>query len=398
MLWTITLWIGVAGLVTSTAFVVLSFIGAWRFRKAQRSGADSTSDLPGVSLFKPLHGDEPELERNLDTFFRQEYPRFEILFAARREDDAGLAIARRVASKYPQVRTKFIVTGEPPYPNAKVYSLQLMLAQAAHDFFVISDSDARVGGDYIREVVEPLRDRSVGLISCVYRGVPVGGLWSRLEAMAMSVEMTSGVFVSNLLEEMRFALGPTMATRRDAVEKIGGFDALGEYCSDDFVIGQLIADAGYKVQLSQYVIGHCALNRSFKQSVRHQVRWMRSTRRSRPAGHLGTALTFCMPFALLGALAGMASGNVMAAAVCLGFGWFNRTLQAAVVGGWALRDAHTLRYCWLYPVRDLLGFFYWAASYTNSTVVWRDHCYYIERGGKMVLRETLNQQALRART
>ena len=178
---------------------------------------------PPLTLLKPVHGAEPGLEAHLATFFEQDYPGYEILFCARTAEDAGLGTARRVAERYPQIPVKFLWTGEPDYINAKVASMERMEAEAAHEILVISDSDVRVTPDYLRAVALPFADEHVGAMCCPYRGVAAeGGLWARLEAVGMSVEMTSGVLVARMMEGMQFVLGPTMAFRRDVIRRWAG--------------------------------------------------------------------------------------------------------------------------------------------------------------------------------
>ncbi len=295
----ILLGVGLLGLLTSSAFSGLVIAGLWRFLARRRAARPAF--LPPVSLFKPLHGAEPNLEAHLETFFQQDYPEFEIIFGARVSSDAGLRAARRVAARYPNVPVRFVLTGEPWHVNAKVSTLELMERTAAHDIFVVSDSDVRVSRNYIREVVAPFAEKSVGAVTCLYRGVADQGLWSKLEAAGMSIEMTAGVLVADLMEGMQFTLGPTMAVRRSCVREIGGFRALGAYCADDFVLGNAIASNGHTVVLSTHAIDHVVLNTSFVDSQKHQIRWMKSTRFSRPKGHLGTCLTFSVPFGLLAA-------------------------------------------------------------------------------------------------
>src|SRR5580704_10391579 len=276
--------LGFFGLLTSSVFLGMVIVGARRFRReaARQDAALVTGPefLPGVSLFKPLHGDEPALEAHLRTFFEQDYlqhagadavngvSRVEILFCARNEDDAGLKVARRVAAEYPAITTRIVTSGEPWAANAKVCSLV-----ATHDLWVISDSDVRVAPDYLRHVVLPFADASVGAATCLYRGVAAGGgLWAQLEAVGMSIEMNSGVCASLLTEPVSFALGPTMVARRRCIEEIGGFERMAEYCADDFVLGNWIAK-NHPVALSGHVIDHMVLNVDFLNSMKHQVRW-----------------------------------------------------------------------------------------------------------------------------
>ncbi len=259
-----------------------------------------------------------------------------------------------------------------------------MCAKASHEFLVISDSDVRVSSDYVAAVVRPLLNSSTGLVTCLYRGVPTGGLWSRLEALGMSVEMTAGVLASDLLEGMKFALGPTMAIRRDVLDTIGGFEALGQYCADDYVLGNLVHEAGWKVELSRHPIEHYVLNRSFTASMLHQVRWMKSARFSRPAGHVASVLSFGMPFALLAMIAAAAMHHWILALCLFGLGLANRSAMALLAGWKAVGDRNSLRYCWLFPLRDFMGFCFWAFSFIGDTVLWREQTYELQSGGKMI--------------
>lgn len=381
------LYLGLFGLLTSTLSALLALTGLLRFLRSRdskgREAAPARTASPGVSLLKPLDGDEPNLEAHLESFFRQDYPHFEILFCARRADDPGLAAARRVAARYPHIPAQFLSTGDDTWINAKVSSLELMHAAATHDIFIISDSDVRVTPDYIRDVAAPFDDKAVGAVTCLYRGVADQGLWAQLEAAGMSVEMTTGVLTANLLEGMKFALGPTMAVRRRCVDAMGGFGVLGPYCSDDFLLGANVAAQGATVVLSHHVIDHIILNLSFAASLRHQIRWMKSTRFSRPLGHLGTALTFSVPFGLLAAAAALALHRPVLALDALGYSLLSRIVLAAFIGSLAVHERHLLRTTLLYPLRDLLGFFCWIASYGSSTILWRNRRYRLTRGGLM---------------
>ena len=377
----ILLCVGLFGLLTSSVFTGLVIAGLWRFLSRRR--AAKSAFFPPVSLFKPLHGAEPNLEAHLATFFEQDYPEFEIIFGARVAGDAGLQTARRVASRYPKVPVKFVLTGEPWRVNAKVSTMELMGKAASHDIFIVSDSDVRVSRDYIREVVAPFADEKVGGVTCLYRGVADQGLWAKLEATGMSIEMSAGVLVADLMEGMQFMLGPTMAVRRSCVREIGGFAALGSYCADDFVLGNAIAAKGHTVVLSTHTIDHVVLNTSFVDSQKHQIRWMKSTRFSRPWGHLGTALTFSVPFGVLACAAALLMRRPLLGIALLAYSILNRMVLAAVVGKLAVEERHLVRTIVLYPIRDLLGFCCWIASYFGSTILWRGRRYRLTRGGLM---------------
>jgi len=403
MEWALLLF-GLFGLITSSVFLGMVLVGAQRFRRdAVRQDVrlrERPEFLPAISLFKPLHGDETGLEDNLRTFFEQDYlehvaraggatvkdgvSRVEVLFCARNATDEGLETARRVAAEYPEITARFVTSGEPWAANAKVCSLAEMAKSATHDLWVISDSDVRVTPDYLRRVVLPFEDERVGCATCLYRGVVLkGGLWSQLEAVGMTIEMSSGICADSLVEPVRFALGPTMVTRRARVEEVGGFESMAEYCADDFVLGNWIEKNGYRVVLSGHVIDHMVLQADFVDSMKHQVRWMKSTRFSRPKGHFGTSLTFGVPIGVM-AWAGALLLGMPVLGWCALFGSvLGRSVQAWVVGTYVVRERRIWAAMALFPVRDLIGPLIWALSYASNRIQWRGEVYELEDGGRM---------------
>ncbi|MGD0787625.1 MAG: glycosyltransferase [Terracidiphilus sp.] len=385
----VLLGLGVFGLVTSTVFAGMVLVAVPGYLRERRAALAQLQARPGftpaLTLLKPLHGDEPGLEAHLATFFEQDYPEYEILFCTRSPDDPGLATARRVAARYPQIPVKFLSTGGlPDYINAKVASMEQMEADAAHGILVISDSDVRVTPDYLRSVALPFADPQVGGMCCPYRGVAAeGGLWARLEAVGMSVEMTAGVLAARAMEGMQFVLGPTMAFRRETIRRMGGFKVTADYCADDFVLGNETFKLGQRVVLSHHAIDHMVINSSFWPSMKHQVRWMKSTRFSRPRGHFGTALTFSVPFGLLACVAAAWLGHPGWGLALLGWSVATRLALALAVGGAVVGDRSWFGLLVLYPLRDLMGFCFWAASYWGSRILWRGRVFELLPGGKM---------------
>jgi ceramide glucosyltransferase len=381
--------LAVFGLISSTVFAGMVLAAVPGYLRERRLALRQLEARPGftppLSLLKPVHGAEPGLDAHLATFFEQDYPEYEILFCARLENDAGLETARRVAARYPRIPVSFLaIGGEPEYINAKVASLEKMEAQAAHEILIVSDSDVRVTPDYLRSVALPFADPTVGAMTCPYRGVAAeGGLWARLEAVGMSVEMTAGVLAARAMEGMRFVLGPTMAFRREVIRRMGGFAVTADYCADDFVLGHETYKLGETVVLSHHAIDHMVINSGLAASLKHQARWMRSTRFSRPKGHFGTALTFSMPFGLLAWGAAAALGHPAWGLGLFGWAVATRLALALAVGRLVVRDRSWFGLLVLYPLRDLMGFGFWAASYMSSHVLWRGRVYELLPGGKM---------------
>jgi len=385
MIFTVLLSVSLVGLFSSTIYLILTAEGARRFVKRPRAyGHHQKVQLPALAILKPVHGLEPRLRENLESFFLQDYPDFELIFGAREMNDPALKVVEDLRRKYPDVKTKVLFSGRPEYPNAKVFTLEKMIEQTAADYLVITDSDTYITPDCMREVVTPLLDRRNGLVTCLYKGIPAGGFWSRLEALGMSVELPSGVLVASIFETMRFALGPIMATRRDVIESIGGISAVADYHADDYKLGNLTHGLGKNVILSRYICGHVAMNTSIRMSIAHQTRWMRSTRFSRSAGHVGTGLTYAMPFGILGMIAGWIGHKWQVGAALLVWAVLNRVLEAIIVGWKVIGDREALTSAWLYPARDLLGFFIWCGSFMGDEMIWRNERYRFVTDGKIV--------------
>jgi threonyl-tRNA synthetase len=324
-------------------------------------------------------GAEDELGENLGSFFEQDHPRYELLFAVRSAEDPAVAVVEKLRTAYPAVPSRLIVTGEPPYPNAKVFSLDRMIAAARHELLVMSDSDIRVGPDFLRIVESEFSDPGVGLATCPYRAVPGPSIWSRMEAIGMNTHFLAGVLVARMLEGMRFALGPTIVARRQVLESLGGIGRFQEYLAEDFVLGQQAADSGAGVILSAAVIEHHIGGHAFRRNLAHRLRWNRSTRRSRPWGYLGQIFTNPLPVALLVWAAEPAWWPVIPATAAF------RLLAGWAAAGLVLRDSLTVRRWFLVPLEDLWSFLLWLAAFFGNTIEWRGRRYELLKDGRFRL-------------
>jgi len=329
-----------------------------------------------ISILKPLAGLDLDLESNLRTFFEQDYPSFEILFAVRSESDPAVEVVSRLQRENSKIPSRLVITGEPPYPNAKVFSLECMMAAAGNDLLVMSDSDIRVTPDLLRTAAAEFQDARLGVATCPYRAVPGASFWSRLEATGMNTDFWGGALVARMLEGMRFAVGPTIVARRRVLQAIGGFARLKDYLAEDFVMGQFAADAGHGVILSSYVIEHHIGNATFAENIAHRLRWARSTRRSRPAGYIGQMFTMPLPLALIVCTFWPGWWPVLPVALVV------RTVAAYMVSVRVLRA----RLNWpLLPIEDLIGFFFWVAGFFGNTISWRGRRYRLSADGRFEL-------------
>ena len=370
-----------AGIVLGGCIVyLLTIFAAVRFRLRKPPPAAAGPARPAISVLKPLAGDEPELERNLRSFFDLDYPRYELLFAAREAEDPALKAARKLSRQYPRVPVKILVTGEPPCPNEKVFALQAMAAAARHDLLVISDSDIRADADCLAGIVSEFSAAKTGVVTCPYRAAPGPSFWSLLEALGMNTEFWGGVLLAEMLAPMDFAVGPTMAISRDCLEAAGGFESLQEYLAEDFVLGQRARAAGFEVRLARNVVEHRIGADRFAASFRHRLRWNRSTRRSRPRGYVGQIFMNPLPWALLAVpLSGGAAWSVWLLGICA----LLRLAALFAVGGAVLGDRLTLRYFWLAPLQDIAALPAWFGAFFGNTVIWRGRRFRLTADGKL---------------
>lgn len=353
----------------SVVYSVLAIVATARYRGVPRKEAAARQP---VSVLKPLAGLDAGLEDNLRSFFAQDYPHFELLFAVREAGDPAAAVVRALQAEYPGVSSRLLVAGEPPYANAKVWKLQRLLEAAAHELIVMSDSDVRVRPDLLAEVNREFADPGVGLATCPFRTEGGGGLWPRLEAAGLNTTYWANALTARMLDGVKFAIGATIAVRRGVLEGVGGFGQLREYLAEDFMMGRLAAEAGYGVILAGAVVEHRLGDADARKSWRHRMRWSRSTRRSRPWGYAGQLFTMPLPLALALVAAAPAWWPLAAAAVAA------RAASAAAV-------ARTLgaRTPWLLlPLEDLLAFAAWIAGFFGSTVEWRGRIYEVLRDGR----------------
>jgi len=357
-------------LAGALVYSLLSIVAVFRYLSVAPPAKASTEP---VSILKPLAGLDDGLESNLRTFFEQDYPSFEILFAVRGETDPAVAVVEKLRAEYAQIPSRLLVTGEPPYPNAKVFSLAQMLAVTGNDLVVMSDSDIRVTPDFLRRVSAEFGVPNLGIATCPYRAVPGSSFWSRLEATGMNTDFISGILVARMLEGMKFAVGPTIVARKRVLEAIGGFDRLKDYLAEDFVMGKFAAEAGYGVILSSYVIEHHIGSANLRQNIAHRLRWARSTRRSRPAGYIGQLFTMPFPVALLLVAVHLEWWPVLPLIVVLRF------LAAYVASARVLRA--NLNWL-LLPLEDLIGFAVWIAGFFGSTITWRGRRYRVLADGR----------------
>ncbi|MGH9498058.1 MAG: bacteriohopanetetrol glucosamine biosynthesis glycosyltransferase HpnI [Terriglobales bacterium] len=372
----------IAALATagSLAYYALCVWSAAQFLRDARTaggGARATHACPPVSILKPLKGTDPGMYEHFRGHCLQDYPEYEIIFGVSEPDDPAIKLVEQLKSEFPQCSIRLIICAGRLGANTKVSNLVQMLPHACYDNLIVNDSDIRVGPDYLRRVLAALTDSGTGLVTCLYRGVAASTLGSRLEALGISTDFCPGVLVARQLEGIKFALGSTMAFRRRDLAAIGGFETLVDYLADDYHLGQRIAALGLKVELSDVVVETFLPGYTVGEFFAHQLRWARAVRDSRFWGYVGLGVSFGLIWALLTLI--LAKGAGWAWEV-FGVTAAMRYAVAILIGGRVLRDAQTVRWLLLIPLRDAIAAMVWLASFAGHRVSWRGESFQLKHG------------------
>jgi ceramide glucosyltransferase len=365
-------------ILAANIYYLLCIISAYQF--FQKKSEPLSSETPAVTILIPLSGADFEAYENYASFCKQDYPLYQIVFGVQEESDPAVQIVHQITKDFPDCDISLSISSTTIGLNLKVSNLQNMVAFAKYDILAVVDSDIRVGEEYLRNIVSELSKERVGLVTCLYRGIRAGNLAAKLEAIGITSEFASGVLVARLLEGIKFALGATLATKREVLDRIGGFPALADYLADDFMLGNLISDAGFEVRLSPYVVKTVLASPSFWSMVKHQVRWARGTRICRPKSYLGLLFTYGTPLALLNLVF---PGHLLPGWILLGFTLLMRLFASWTVGVRGLKDPIPKKYFWLVPAREILSLGIWCWSLVGKTVEWRGQILELMKDGKI---------------
>ncbi|MBS1816138.1 MAG: bacteriohopanetetrol glucosamine biosynthesis glycosyltransferase HpnI [Acidobacteria bacterium] len=368
-----------AGLV----YLTMALLGARSFVRHWRGRTQAAVDTPTISILKPMKGMDAGMVAALESQCAQQYAgRFEIIFGVSSMDDPAVAEIESLRAKFPAVPMRTIHCTERLGASGKVSNLVQMLPHALGEVIVVNDSDIRVSPYYLAHIAAGLSG-GAGMVTMPYIGhcAEPPTLWAKLEALGIATEFFPSVLTARMLERgIHFALGSTLAMRREALEKIGGFVSIVDYLADDYELGARIATAGYRVELYPEVVETSIPRYRFLAFWAHQMRWFRAVRVSRPGGFLGLITTLAVPWALATCIA---SGAALWSFTLLSLALLARVAVALTVGVGILRDGQVLRDIWLLPLRDFASLTLWLGSYASDVIEWRGERFKL-RKGKMV--------------
>ena len=365
-------WVVIGLSVCGAIYAGVATWATWRFL---RRPAGAPTSRPSITVLKPLHGDEPELDRNLASFCAQTYAGpVQLILGVQDPADPALVIARRVQREHPDRDIAVVADPTVHGTNHKLGNLINMAVQAHGEVIVISDSDVRLPPDGLSQIVAALEAPGTGLVHCFYRGRPTASFWSRLAAMDANTRFAPSVVVGEALGAHP-CLGPTMALRAETLKAVGGLEHLADFLADDFELGRAVRALGLGLACPSMVIDHLFPERSAREMLAHELRWARTIRLVQPAGYLGSVIVHFTPLALIGAaLTGFSGWSLAVLAVLALF----RQAQAYVVSRMMAADRGLL---WLLPARDLLSFGVFIAALFGDRVEWRGNRLRVQRDG-----------------
>lgn len=344
----------------------------------QRPANASASRLPAVSLLKPLHGAEPGLYESLLSFLHQDgVGAVQMIFGVAGEHDPAVPVVRRLMRAFPDRDLELVVSQRPVDGNGKIANLAAMSAAVKHEIIVLSDSDIRVTPSYLQDVCAALAEPDVGLVTCLYRGGDGQSAWSRLSTMAIDFHFLPSVLVGVRHANARPCLGATMALSAATLERIGGFEAFSRHLADDYAIGEAVRATGQRVVLARQIVVHQCNEQSATEVFLHELRWARTIRCIDPWGYGGSFVTHPLPFAIVALLL---DPDSPAAVACVLSSLACRLLLQRRVE--IATGVSTHRWI-LGPVRDLLAFAVYVASFATDSVVWRGERYRVRSDGTM---------------
>ncbi|MHB8501328.1 MAG: glycosyltransferase [Candidatus Acidiferrales bacterium] len=361
-------------------YYFLALYSSWRFFRLKKKSQQSLDYTPPVSNLKPIRGLDAEAYENFASYCRQDYPDYELLFGIGDGDEAVLEVLEKLKRDFPERRIRVVHVSGHTAPNDKVVKLARLVGEAQNEVLVINDSDVRVRPDYLRSVVAPLRDPKVGAVTCLYVSTHEHTFLQKLQSIGMICDFYPGILVARQLDGVKFAFGQTIVTTRKHLAGFGGYSAIENRPADDLLVGRLVAEQGFEVELLPYAVETVADFRSLREFFFKRLRWMTVMRHMRPWGHLGLIFTQGLAWSI----AAVAIHPTLRVALFYLGGYFAvRVAMTWLIGVWGLKQSGIWKKMALLPLWDAWALLIWLLSFGRRSIRWRDIDYLI-RGGMLV--------------
>lgn len=376
--------------IISISYYVFSFYSTISFFKKETY--TDNNYLPPVSILKPINGIEDGIYENFTSYCKQDYSGYQVIFGVRNSNDPAIDVVKKVIDAFPENDIELVICNDSIGINPKINNLNNMYKKAKYNIILTNDSDTRVNGNYLKKVVSPFRDESVGLVTCVYRENNLNNLASMIESLSINHEFLPSIMIAQKVEQLSYAFGVTIAAKRDTLESIGGFKELSNYLAEDFHLGKKVFEAGHKLFLSDYIVDVIPEQRGFVDFFKHQLRWSKTIKTCRPIGYFfaaffkyGIVPSLAYLFVSFCSSTGISSARVLSVILFVVF-LSVRIIAASIISYKYTKDRKTTLL--LLPIGDLISFIIWCISFLGNKTTWRGHKFILKKGGKI---ETIYQ-------
>ncbi|KHE91236.1 MAG: bacteriohopanetetrol glucosamine biosynthesis glycosyltransferase HpnI [Candidatus Scalindua rubra] len=370
-------------IVISIAYYLFSIYCTISFFNKQTEIDDNY--LPPISILKPLNGIEDGIYENFTSYCKQDYPVYQIVFGVKDSKDPAIDVVKKVIDAFPQKDIELVICNDVVGINPKINNLNNMYKKAKYDIILTNDCDTRVNGNYLKKIVSPFRDKSVGLVTCAYRENVLNNIVSRLESIFINHDFLPSIMLARKFEELSYAFGVTIATRRGIMDKIGGFAELADYLAEDFHLGKKVFEAGHKLFLSDYIVDVISEKMGFTDYFKHQLRWSKTIKACRPMGYFFSAffkygivsslvyllICFCFP-------TGTSSAQALSVTLFITF-LSVRIISASIISYKFTKDRKIMLL--LLPISDIISFIIWCTSFLGNKITWRGSRFLLKKGG-----------------
>lgn len=369
----------------SISYYIFSLYCTWSFfNKKTYTNHDY---LPPVSILKPINGIEDGIYDNFLSYCIQDYPAYQVIFGVRDSHDPAIDMVRKVMKAFPQKDIELVICSDRIGINPKISNLNNMYKKAKYDIILMNDSDTRVNEDYLKKVVSPFCDKDTGLVTCVYRANILNNITSVMESLAINHDFFPSIMLAQKFEDLSYAFGVTIATKREILDDIGGFKELSDYLAEDFHLGRKVYEAGHRLRLSNYIVDVVPENRGIISFFKHQLRWAKTIRSCRPVGYFFAAffkfgmvsslvyllVEFCLPV-------GTNTAQTLSVVLFLTF-LSVRIISASIISYKYTKDKKSTLL--LIPINDIMNFIIWCASFSGNKITWRGNKFLLKKGGRI---------------
>jgi ceramide glucosyltransferase len=342
------------------------------------SPVTSSGQFYPVSILKPLKGVDDNLEDNLKSFFKLEYPKYEILFGINSHDDPAVEIVEKLIKRYSHIKSKLVIGGSASFLNPKINNLSNIVYHANYNYLLISDSNVKVEPHYLKENMKLMFLPNAGLVTSTIKGTGARNLGSILENLHINTFVAGSVFLISNLLHYPIVIGKSMLLKREVLERINGFEAFANYLAEDHLIGKAVRKTGYNIYHSPHVINNINIHWPLKRFFNRHIRWAMIRKRLNIIRYFFELISNPVMTAFFYLIVAFNFESLII---------FNLIAFVKIVFDLKMATAIDADLKWyqylLIPVKDIIIGLIWFVPFVYNKVSWRGNSFFISRGTQL---------------